>query len=241
MELKLDVLAIGAHPDDIELACGGAVIKLVKQGHRVGIVDLTEGELGTRGTPEIRAKEAQEATRILGVQCRECLRLPDGNIENSPENRSRLIRAIRKYRPDVLLFPFHTDRHPDHANAHVLCREAWFSSGLEKVETLENNIRQEAYRPRNYYSYMQWVEFIPSFVVDITDEFEQRMAAVKAFKSQVYNPESDERETALSNPEFLEMLQTRFAYYGDRIGKKYGEPFFSFSLVEVTDLHSLGL
>ncbi|MBM2839672.1 MAG: Bacillithiol biosynthesis deacetylase BshB1 [Bacteroidetes bacterium] len=237
--MKLDVLAFSAHPDDIELACGGTIAKLVKQGRKVGIVDLTEGELGTRGTREIRAQEAADAARILGVHLREGLGIPDGNIENSAENRLKVIRSIRKHRPDVLLFPFHTDRHPDHEHAHVLCREAWFYSGLEKIETLEERTKQPPHRPRNYYNYMQWFEFIPSFVVDITDEYEQRVAAVVAFKSQLYNPSSNEPMTALSTPEFLEMLRTRFEYYGDRIGRKYGEAFHSPSPIAISDLFSL--
>ena len=191
----------------------------MRQGRSVGIVDLTDGELGTRGTPEIRAREAVEAAGILGVQVRESLSLPDGDIQNSVENRLQLIRIIRKYRPEVLLFPFYTDRHPDHANAHILCREAWFYSGLEKIETLDLNVRQEPHRPRNYYNYMQWFEFIPSFIVDITEEYDQRMEAVRSFKSQFHDPSSRERETALSTPEFMEMLRTRLEYYGDRIGK----------------------
>lgn len=239
--MKLDVLAISAHPDDIELACGGTVIKLVKQGRKVGIVDLTEGELGTRGTPELRAQEAAEATRTLGVHVRESLGLPDGNIVNSPENRLRLIRPIRKYKPDVLLFPYHIDRHPDHANAHMLCRESWFFSGLEKIDVLDQGMRLEAHRPRNYYSYMQWFEFIPSFIVDISDEYEQRMDAVRAFRSQFHDPRSKDPETVLSSPEFMEMLRARLEYYGDRIGKKYGEPFFSPSYIGVSDVYSLGL
>lgn len=239
--MKLDVLAISAHPDDIELACGGTIIKLLKQGRHVGIVDLTEGELGTRGTREIRAQEARQATSVLGVQVRESLGIPDGGISNSPENRLQLIRAIRRHRPEVLLFPFHTDRHPDHANAHILCREAWFFSGLEKIETFDLSMKQEPHRPRNYYNYMQWLEFIPSFIVDITEEYEQRMEAVQAFKSQFHDPSSRQRETALSTPEFMKMLRTRLEYYGDRIGKKYGEPFFSPSYVGIADIYSLGL
>ena len=238
--MKLDVMAIGAHPDDIELACGGTIVKLVKQGRKVGIMDLTEGELGTRGTREIRAREATEAASILGVQVRESLCIPDGNIENSVENRLQLIRMIRRYRPEVLLFPFHTDRHPDHANGHILCREAWFYSGLEKIETLDLNVRQEPHRPRNYYNYMQWFEFIPSFIVDISGEYDQRMEAVRSFKSQFHDPSSQERETALSTPEFMEMLRTRLEYYGDRISKKYGEPFFSPSYIGIADLYLLG-
>jgi len=237
--MKLDVLAFGAHPDDIELACGGAVIKLVKQGRKVGIVDLTEGELGTRGTREIRAHEAADATQILGVHLREGLGISDGNIENSMENRLKVIRVIRKHQPEVVLFPFHSDRHPDHEHAHVLCREASFYSGLEKIETLDQQMKQEPYRPRNYYNYMQWFEFIPSFIVDVTDEFEQRMEAMKAFKSQLHNPASNEPMTALSTPEFLEMVRTRLEYYGDRIGAKYGEPFYSPSSIGISDLFSL--
>lgn len=239
--MKLDVLAIAAHPDDIELSCGGTIIKLAKQGRKVGIVDLTEGELGTRGTREIRAKEALNAARILGVSVRENLGIPDGNIENTVENRLLLIRSIRRHKPEVLLLPFHTDRHPDHVNAHTLCREAWFFSGIDKMETHDNDIKQAAHRPRNYYSYMQWFEFVPSFIVDVSDEYEQRLNAVKAFKSQFHDPSSTEKETVLSTPEFLELIRTRLEYYGDRIGKKYGEPFFSPSYVPVVDLYSLDL
>jgi N-acetylglucosamine malate deacetylase 1 len=238
--VKLDVLAIGAHPDDIELSCGGTIIKLLKQGHSVGIAELTEGELGTRGTREIRAQEAAAAARALGVGIRENLGIPDGNIENTIENRNKVIRVIRKYRPDVVLFPFQTDRHPDHANAHVLCREAWFFAGLEKIETYDNDIRQEPFRPRQYYNFMQWFEFVPSFIIDVTDEYDQRMDGVRAFKSQFYDPASKERETVLTTPEFMEMIRTRLEYYGDRIGKKYGEPFYSPAAVEVRDLYSLG-
>jgi bacillithiol biosynthesis deacetylase BshB1 len=237
--LKLDVLAIAAHPDDIELSCGGTIIKLVKQGRKVGIVDLTEGELGTRGTREIRALEAQKAAAILGVTVRDNLGIPDGNIENTVENRVKLISALRRYKPDVLLFPFHTDRHPDHVNAHVLCREAWFFSGIDKIETTYRDVKQDAHRPRNYYNYMQWFEFVPSFVVDVSAEYLQRLDAVKAFRSQFHDPSSEEKETVLSTPEFLEMIRCRLEYYGDRIGKKYGEPFFSPSYVSVTDLFSL--
>ncbi|MEK9139018.1 MAG: bacillithiol biosynthesis deacetylase BshB1, partial [Bacteroidota bacterium] len=239
--MKLDVVAFGAHPDDIELACGGTIVKLVKQGRKVGIVDLTEGELGTRGTRELRAEEAANAAKILGVESRESLGIPDGDIQNSTENRRKVIRVIRRYRPDILLFPYHTDRHPDHEHAHTLCREAWFYSGLEKIETLDQDRKQEAFRPRCYYNYMQWFEFIPTFVVDIADEYEERMEAVRAFKSQLHGPTSNDPETVLSSPEFMEMLRTRLEYYGDRIGKKHGEPFFSPSPFGISDLFSLGL
>jgi N-acetylglucosamine malate deacetylase 1 len=237
--MKLDLLAIGAHPDDIELTCGGTIIKLIRRGHTVGIVDLTEGELGTRGTKELRAKEAREATTLLGVKMRTNLRVPDGNIANTEEHRLRLISVIRKYQPEILLFPYWSDRHPDHEHAHTLCKEAWFYSGLEKIKTTIDGKRQDPFRPRSYYHYMHWFKFSPSFIVDITQEFDQRMKAVRAFKSQFHDPSSTERETALSTPEFMKMLQTRLEYYGNQIGAKYGEPFYSVHAIGVTDLFSL--
>jgi bacillithiol biosynthesis deacetylase BshB1 len=238
--MKIDVMAIGAHPDDIELACGGTVIRLVSQGRKVGLVDLTEGELGTRGSKDIRAKEATDAARILGVAFRKNLNLQDGNIELTMDNRVSLIRLLRQHRPDILLFPHWLERHPDHEHAHRLCREAWFYSGLEKIPTQDDNgTIQQPFRPRSYYHFMQSYEFIPSFVVDISEQFERRTEAVLAFKSQFYDPNSDERETALSSPDFLELLRTRHEYFGDRIGRKYGEPFFSVNMLGITDLSAL--
>ena len=237
--MKLDVLAIGAHPDDVELSCGGTIVKLVRQGKAVGLLDLTEGELGTRGSREIRAEEAAEAARILGVSLRETASIPDGNIENNEDNRSRVIRVIRAYRPDVLLIPYHTDRHPDHEHAHTLCREAWFYAGLEKLKTDWNGVTQQPHRPKIFYCFMHWHEFQPTFIVDISAEFEQRMKAVRAFASQFFNPHSRERETALSAPGFLEMVETRLAYYGDRIGVAYGEPFNTSQVIHVSDITKL--
>lgn len=233
--MKLDLLAIGAHPDDVELSCGGTLIKVIKQGRKVGILDLTRGELGTRGSQHIREEEANEATKILGVPVRENLGLKDGDIEISGASKRQLIQIIRHYKPNILLFPHWLERHPDHEHAHRLCREAWFYSGLEKIETTLNGKKQEPFRPRSYYHFMQTYEFAPSFVVDISDEFEQRMNAVRAFKSQFYDPQSTSRETFLSTPEFMELLTTRFEYFGDRIGVKYGEPFFSVNMIGVSD------
>ena len=237
--MKLDVLAIGAHPDDIDLSCGGTVIKLGRQGYKVGIIDLTEGELGTRGSRELRLQEAEKARSILGAVVRDNLRIPDGNIENSAENRLRLIRIIRRFRPEVLLIPHNTDRHPDHEHAHILSREAWFYSGLQKISTDDGSVSQEPWRPRAYYHFMQWFEFEPSFIVDISDEYDRRMEAVRAFRSQFFDPESNERSTILSTPEFMEMLRTRMENYGDRIRKRYGEPFFSPSSLLVSDIVAL--
>ncbi len=237
--MKLDVLAIGAHPDDVELTCGGTIIKLVKQGRSVGILDLTEGELGTRGDRKTRGREAAKAAAVMGVALRENLRLPDGNIESHLDNRLKLVRAIRAWQPDVLLFPYSIDRHPDHERAHVLCREAWFSAGLQKVQTSVRGKAQGPFRPRTYYNYMHWYEFVPSFIVDVSAEFEQRMETMRAYRSQFFDPASRERETVLSTPEFLEMIRTKLEYYGDRIGKKYGEPFFSPASMEVKDMFTL--
>ena len=237
--MKLDVLAIGAHPDDVELACGGTIIKLLKQGRKVGLADLTEGELGTRGSREIRAAEALEAARILGLALRENLQIPDGNIQLSKENLLKVISLIRQFKPELLLFPHSKDRHPDHEHAHVLCREAWFYAGLERIETTLDGKKQEPHRPKKYYEYMQWFEFIPSFVTDISDEYKQRMEAARAFRSQFHDPDSKDRETVLSSPEFMEMLRTRLEYYGDRIGTKYGEPFYSPNMVGLSDLFCL--
>lgn len=237
--MKLDVLAIGAHPDDIELTCAGTVMKMVAQGRKVGILDLTQGELGTRGNRKVRAREAARAASLMGVSLRENLRLPDGNIEVNLKNRLKVVRVLRALKPDVLLFPYPVDRHPDHEHAHALCREAWFSAGLAKVRTSDRGRAQEPFRPRAYYHYMQWFEFQPSFIVDVTAEYERRLEVMRAYRSQFYDPDNKERETILSSPEFLEMVRTRLEYYGDRIGTKYGEPFAAAGAIRVDDLFAL--
>ena len=237
--MKLDVLAIGAHPDDVELSCGGTIIRIIKDGYRVGVLDITQGELGTRGNAKIRALEAAHAAAIMGVEVRENLGIPDGNIEPSMKNRLKLVKVIRRYRPDILLFPYREDRHPDHERTHTLCREAWFAAGLEKVVTRSSGKRQKAFRPRAYYHYMQWFEFVPSFVVDVTAEYEQRMEAMQAYRSQFHNPSSSEPETILTTTEFQDMVTTRLKYYGDRIGKKYGEAFLSPAPLRIDDILAL--
>jgi bacillithiol biosynthesis deacetylase BshB1 len=237
--MNIDVLAIGAHPDDIELSCGGTIIKLVRQGHRVGIVDVTLGELGTRGSAEIRAEEARGAAELMGVHYRTNLLIPDGNIDKTLDNVLRLVRVIRAVRPQVLLIPHSADRHPDHESAHVLCRKAWFDSGLRRIETTLEGAPQVAFRPRALYHYMQWQEFTPSFIVDVSETYETRVAAMSAFRSQFYDPKNHEPGTVLSSPDFMDMVRTRLEYYGDRIGVKYGEPFFSPAPVAVGDIFSL--
>jgi bacillithiol biosynthesis deacetylase BshB1 len=225
--MNVDVLAIGAHPDDIELACGGTVAKLVQQGHKVSLCDLTQGELGTRGTREIRTEEAQKAAKILGVETRRNLQIPDGNIEVNKSNLLKIITLIRELKPSLLIIPYGVERHPDHVHTSELCREAWYYSGLEKIKTKLRGKTQERHRPHHYFEFMQWLEFEPAFIVDISDTFDLKMKSVRAHASQFYNPESKESETKLSRPDFLEIIETRCRYFGSKIGVKHGEPFMS--------------
>jgi bacillithiol biosynthesis deacetylase BshB1 len=237
--MELDLLAIGAHPDDVELSCGGTIAKCVKLGYGVGILDLTEGEMGTRGSREIRTREAASAAKVLGVKVRESLSLPDGGFEVNRKSRLAVIKTIRKYRPKILLMPHWRERHPDHVRANTLCREAWFYSGLSKIETTLAGKKQLPWRPHHYFHYMQTYEFTPSFIVDISDVYETRFEALKAFKSQFYNPDSKEPATFLSQKSFLDFMETRMKYYGQAIGTKYGEPFYSVHPVGITDLFGM--
>lgn len=225
--MTLDVLAIGAHPDDIELSCSATVAKLITQGKKVGILDLTDGELGTRGSRAIRKKESEEASRILGVTTRLRLGMPDGNIAVDQPNVRKVIQVIREYRPTVLLFPHWLERHPDHEHAHRLCREAWFYSGLEKIPTTLNGKKQEPFRPKKYFHFMQKYEFQPTFIVDVSDVYETKKRSLIAFSSQFYNPKSKERETMLSSQHFLDSVHARDKHFGSLINTAYGEPFYS--------------
>jgi bacillithiol biosynthesis deacetylase BshB1 len=225
--MKVDVLAIAAHPDDIELACGGTIAKLVHEGYHVAMAELTQGELGTRGTKDIRAKEATAAAKILGVTIRRNLRIEDGNIELSKKNLLKVVSLIRELRPTILLIPPAVERHPDHVHAHQLCKEAWFYSGLQKMKTNLHDHLQEPFRPDIYFQFMQKFEFVPSFVVDVSEFFETRMEAIRAHSSQFHNPKSKERDTVLSRPDFLEQIRIRALYFGQTIGVRYGEPFVS--------------
>lgn len=237
--MKADILAIGAHPDDIELSCGGIVAKLAKQGKKVVIADLTRGELSTRGTKEIRAQEAEMATKILGASARRNLRLADGNIQQNQENLLKVISLIREFQPDTMLIPHSVERHPDHVHTHLLCKEAWFYSGLEKIKTELDGAAQVPHRPNHYFEFMQWYEFVPSFIVDISETWETKIAAIKAHTSQFHNPNSKEPETKLSTPGFLEMIEVRSRYYGERIGVRHGEPLYSWAPFGLNDLSHL--
>ncbi|MCI0707485.1 MAG: bacillithiol biosynthesis deacetylase BshB1 [Ignavibacteriae bacterium] len=225
--MAVDVLAIGPHPDDIEISCGGTVASLVKQGYRVALADLTRGEMGTRGTKEIRQKEAERAAKILGIKTRYNLEIPDGGIELNKTNLHKVISLIRELQPKILFIPHSIERHPDHVHGHNLCKEAWFYSGLTKLETKKNGKSQTAYRPDRYFEYLQWHHFVPTFIVDISDTFEIKMDAIKAHESQFHNPKSKEPVTRLTRPDFFDHVETDDKFYGQRIGVKYGEPFYS--------------
>lgn len=224
--MELDVVFFAAHPDDVELSCGGTVAKLVKIGKNVGIVDITQGELSTRGSVEVRKKEAAKAAKILGIKKRINLGISDGNIENSASNRAKIIKILRDLRPKIIFFPYYHDRHPDHFHTHQLVKEAAFYSGLQKVRTALNGKAQKHHRPKKNYYYMQTYTFEPNVVVDITDVYNIKVKAIEAYSSQFYNPESKEPVTFISDPKFLKYLEARARFYGFEIGTEYAEPFF---------------
>lgn len=223
--MKLHILAIGVHPDDVELGCSGVILKHISLGQQVGILHLTQGELGTRGTKEMRAQEAADAARILGVAVLEKLSFADGFFKNDREHQIQLIEVLRKYRPDIVLANALDDRHPDHGRAGWLVEDACFLSGLRMIETRHDGKPQEAWRPKAIYHYIQAYEHRPDIVVDISDFLEKKMEAVRAYKSQFYNPHSDEPQTFISTPEFLELVKARALQHGQSIGVKYGEGF----------------
>ncbi len=221
--MQLDSVAFGAHPDDIELFCGGTLIKLGFQGRKVGVISLTQGELGTRGSPEIRRQEFQEAATLLNLSTHKILDIPDGDVAVNWENKLKIIREIRTYQPAVVFAPYWKDRHPDHENTSNLVREAAFLSGLKKIET-----DQQAHRPYKVIYYPCWFEFRPSFVVDITECHDQKIKAIQAYRSQFDHPDKSkfgDEETLISQPQFLERITTRDRYYGFSIGTTFGESF----------------
>jgi len=229
---EVDVLAIGAHPDDVELSAGGAVAKLTLEGKKVAILDLTKGELGTRGTKEKRLKESKNAMEILGVHQRVNLGFKDGGVAVTEENELKIITQIRRFRPKIVLMNPPYERHPDHETTHNLVRSAMFKSGLKKIETTFEGIQQENWRIRKMFCYMQAYHFqnVPWFCIDISETFQTKMKAIKAYISQVYVPglsNPDEPVTRLSRPEFLEELESRAVYFGTLVGVKYAEPFCS--------------
>lgn len=231
--MQLNVLVFAAHPDDAELSMGGTIAHLSKSGLKVGVIDLSKGELGSRGNAEIRKNEAKAASEILNLACRENLGLKDGHLKFSEEYLKIIISRIRKYKPQILFAPYWNDRHPDHTGTSQLVKEAFFFSGLTKVVTEENNKIQPPFRPRKLFYYMQTYEFVPSFIVDISQTFEDKMKSIRAYDTQFYNPNSNEPETFISQSNFLKYIEARARYFGFKIGKDYGEAFLCEEEIEL--------
>jgi bacillithiol biosynthesis deacetylase BshB1 len=225
--MKLDLLVFGAHPDDAEMTCGGTICKLVAEGKKVGIVDLTRGEMGTRGTPETRASEAADAARIMGISARENLAFRDGFFVNDEAHQLQIVRMLRKYRPELVLANAIRDRHPDHGKGAAVVRDAIFVSGLRKIETILDGVPQEPWRPRKLFHYIQDRFIHPDFIVDISGYFEQRKEAISAYRSQFYNPGSGGPETYISTKTFWDFLEARARDFGHMAGFAFGEGFTS--------------
>ena len=239
MNQKLHILAIAAHPDDIELGCGGTLIKHARKGQSIGILDLTKGELGTRGTPELRLQEAEDAGKIMGVTIRENAGFRDGFFRNDEEHQLQLIHYLRRWQPEIVFTNAPQDRHPDHGRGCALITDACFLSGLQKIETEWEGIAQKAWRPKRVFNIIQDRMLPPTFIVNTSDAFEQKMEAVKAYKSQFHNPASDEPETYIATQNFLEQLKSRDALLGKRIGVDYGEGFISVNIPGIADIDNL--
>jgi len=225
---KVDVMAFGAHPDDIELGCGGTLIKLSDVGHSVVLVDMVRGEMGTRGTVETRETEAAAATGIIGAVARENLALEDSNIYTDEASKRKVVEVVRKYRPRLVFIPYYEDRHPDHYHASELAYEGTFLAGLTRYET-----GQESYRPPKIVYYMGWWEFEPTFIVDITEQCDRKMEAIYAYSTQFKPDDTFYKQTRLTSREYTWMIVHRMAYYGSLIGKQYGEGFLIRGKMEV--------
>ena len=232
--MELDILCFGAHPDDIELACGGTIIKAIQNGNKVGVIDLTRGELGTRGNINTRDKETKIATDIMGVIMRENMNFKDGFFQNDEIHKIKLINKIREYKPKIVIANAISDRHPDHGRAAQMIVDACFLSGLDKVDT-----GQSSWRPNHIYHYIQFNNINPDFVVDITNQIEDKIRAVKAYKTQFYNPSSDEKSTIISSPEFLDSITYRAQDLGRQSGCKFAEGFITNQLIKVDSLFDI--
>ena len=237
--MKLDILAFGVHPDDVELSCAGVLLVEQKNGKKTGIIDLTQGELGTRGTAATRKTEATEAARILGVEVRENLEMADGFLQNDEAHQRRIIAAIRTYQPEIILCNAPEDRHPDHGKSSKLVADAAFLSGLMKIETEQNGLLQQAWRPTYVFRYIQDRFLQPDFVVDITGVFEHKIEAIKAYKTQFHNADLDEPQTYISTPDFLESVIYRHKWFGKMIGVKYAEGFISEKMIGIRNFDAI--
>jgi len=231
MSKYIDVLCMMAHRDDAEILSGGTLIKLKDQGYSVGIVDFSQGEMGTRGSPEEREREAACAAEIMGVDARINLKFPDAHIENTVENRRKVVQVIREYRPYLIITHDLKNRNPDHTHTSMLVRESAFTSGLEKYDT-----GQHRYRPNKIIYTMEYYESEPTIIVDITEQFERKMRAVSCYRSQTYNPEIKNSSTYIASDRFLTEFETRFRYYGSKIHSDFGEAFLMDTPVEIDDV-----
>jgi bacillithiol biosynthesis deacetylase BshB1 len=237
--MKLDILAFGAHPDDVELGCGGTVAKEISFGKKVGIIDLTRGELGTRGSVAIRNSESAKASEILGISVRENLEMRDGFFINDEAHQMKIIKMIRKYRPEIVLCNAIQDRHIDHGKGSKLVSDACFLSGLRKIETNNNNEQQEVWRPKVVYHYIQWENLKPDFVVDISGFMSIKMDSILAYSSQFYKENTNEPESPISSKNFLESVKYRAQDLGRIIGAEYGEGFTVERYLAVNSLSDL--
>ena len=232
--MKLDLLAFGVHPDDIELSCAGTLLVEKANGKKIGIIDLTRGELGTRGNAQTRQEEADNSARILGADVRDNLDMADGFFKNDQANQILIIKALRKYRPEIILCNAPEDRHPDHGRSAVLVNDATFLSGLKKIETKDEEGKlQEIWKPKYVFNYIQDTYLRPDFVIDISNVFDKKIQAIEAFSTQFYNPDASDKEpqTYISSPEFLESVINRSKMYGKMIGVKYAEGFLSKKMI----------
>lgn len=237
--MKLDILVFAVHPDDAELGCSGTILKEIAAGRRVGIVDLTRGELGTRGTAETRDQETIESSKILGLHARENLGMKDGFFKNDEEHQLKVIQMIRKYTPEIVLCNALHDRHPDHGRASALVSDAFFLSGLPKIKTELDGVTQLSFRPRLLLQYIQDYYIKPDVLVDITDFFDKKMECIHAFKTQFFNTEGDGQETYISSPNFLKVVEARSREFGKSINATYAEGFTSKKLLGVDNLMDL--
>ena len=238
--MTVDVLAIAAHPDDIEMTCAGTILSLGAQGKTVAGVDLTRGELGTRGTPEIRLQESIEGSRVMNLVARENMGFRDAFFKNDEEHQLALIAVIRQFRPEIVLTNAVDDRHPDHGRAAELVTQACFYAGLRQIKTVgKDGLPQEAHRPKFVYYFIQDRSLKPDFVVDVTPYWNQKLEAIKAYKSQFFNPESDEPQSYISGEPFMKFLESRTREHGHMIGVEFGEGFTSKRMLGVQDLFAL--
>ena len=239
MAEKLDILAFGVHPDDVELGCAGTILAALAQEKKVGIIDLTRGELGTRGTAETRKKEAADAAKVLNVLTRENLQMADGFFQNDEAHQRKVIAVIRKYRPEIVLCNALEDRHPDHGRSAELVQSAAFLSGLRKIETSEDGQVQQEWRPKYVFHYLQDRFLQPDFVFDISEYIDKKVEAILCYTTQFYNPDLNEPETYISNPEFMDAIRARAMMLGKRIGVKYAEGYVTTKMIGINTFDSL--